>query len=160
MRIKAPGMATAPHCDAVYMNRGTQNLYSAWVPLGDVPMESGSLIVLEGSHLVDEVNAYGKMDVDRDGNRKKIRFRHGQFFRGGHYSKNARAVQRQFGLRWLTTDFRAGDVCIFTMFTMHGTLDNTSQSIRLSADTRFQLASEEIDDRWVGEDPVGHKRAE
>lgn len=161
MRMKCPGMATAPHYDIVYMNRGTHNLFSSWVPLGDVSMESGSLIILERSHLIDELKqTYGSMDIDKAGNRKKIRFRHGQFFRGGKYSGNAPAVQKQFGRRWLTTDFRAGDVCIFTAFTMHGTLDNLTNRIRLSADTRFQLASEQIDERWVGDNPIGHTHVE
>jgi len=161
MRMKSPGMATAPHYDFVYMNRGTRNLYTSWVPLGDVPTRAGSLIILERSHLIDELKTdYATMDIDKDGNRTKIRFRHGQFFRGGKYSKNAPAVQRQFGRRWLTTDFRAGDVCLFTPFTMHGTLDNSSDTIRLSADTRFQLASEPIDERWVGDNPIGHSYAE
>ena len=161
MRLKSPGMATAPHCDIVYMNRGTQNLFSVWVPLGDVATANGSLIILERSHQIAELKeTYAAMDIDKDGNRRKIRYRHGQFFRGGKYSKNAPAVQREFGRRWLTTDFQMGDVCIFSAFTMHGTLDNASNVVRISADTRYQLASESIDERWVGESPIGHSMYE
>jgi hypothetical protein len=29
-------------------------------------------------------------------------------------------------------------------------------SLRLSMDTRYQLASDPIDERWVGEGPIGH----
>lgn len=161
LRAKSPGLATAPHCDIVYMSRGTKNLYTSWVPLGDVPAEHGSLIILEKSHLLENLkNTYGQMDIDKDGNAKKIRFRHGGFFRGGQYSKNPRAVQKEFGLRWLTTDFRAGDLVIFSVFTMHGTLDNASDRIRLSVDARYQLASEPVDERWVGEHPIAHSQAE
>jgi hypothetical protein len=70
-------------------------------------------------------------------------------------------VQARYGSRWLTADdggFRLGDLLVFGMFTMHCSLDNTSpvDRIRLSSDTRYQLASEPVDERWVGEDPIGH----
>src|SRR5262249_39584770 len=37
-RFFRPGEGTGIHCDAPYINRGTKNLYSAWIPLGDVPL--------------------------------------------------------------------------------------------------------------------------
>ena len=52
--------------------------------------------------------------------------------------------------------FPAGDLIIFNMFLMHASLVNTSDKIRITADTRYQLASEPIDERWVGEKPRGH----
>jgi hypothetical protein len=42
------------------------------------------------------------------------------------------------------------------MFTMHASLVNLSDRYRLSSDTRYQLASEPVDERWVGEKPKGH----
>jgi hypothetical protein len=42
------------------------------------------------------------------------------------------------------------------MFTVHTSLDNHSDRIRISSDTRYQLASEPVDERWVGEQPPGH----
>lgn len=159
LRLMNPGQATGPHCDIVYMGRGTSHLYTSWVPLGDVPLSHGALMILEGSHrLVHLVQDYVRMDVDKDRNWTKPRFRHGRLFRGGDYSRNPRAVQRQFKRRWLSTDYRAGDLVLFHAQTMHGSLDNTSDTLRLSADTRFQLASEPVDERWVGARPVGHSR--
>jgi hypothetical protein len=159
LRLMNPGQATGPHCDIVYMGRGTSHLYTSWVPLGDVPLSHGALMILEGSHrLVHLVQDYVRMDVDKDRNWTKPRFRHGRLFRGGDYSRNPRAVQRQFKRRWLSTDYLAGDLVLFHAQTMHGSLDNTSDTLRLSADTRFQLASEPADERWVGARPVGHAR--
>ena len=161
MRLMSPGSVTGPHCDIVYMGRGTKNLYTSWTPLGDVPLDHGALIVLEKSHLLEDLKVtYGRMDIDKDRNWRKVRFRHWKLFRGGDYSRNPRGVQKQFGLRWLTTDFRAGDVVIFTAYTMHGSLDNISNRIRISADTRYQLASEPVDERWIGEHPIAHSQAE
>jgi hypothetical protein len=42
---------------------------------------------------------------------------------------------------------------------VHGGLDNRSHRLRLSSDSRYQLASEPIDERWVGENPPGHGSA-
>lgn len=50
MRAVAPGRGTAPHGDVVFMGRGTHQVYTAWVPLGDIDFRQGGLIVLEGSH--------------------------------------------------------------------------------------------------------------
>ena len=66
-RAKTPtkGSATRPHCDIVYMGRGTENLYTSWTPLGDVPYAMGGLLVLEKSHLNEELKrTYGQTDVD------------------------------------------------------------------------------------------------
>jgi hypothetical protein len=38
-------------------------------------------------------------------------------------------------------------------------MDNRSNRLRLSSDSRYQLAAEPVDERWVGEDPPGHSSA-
>ena len=59
--------------------------------------------------------------------------------------------------RWVTAKcFRAGDVVCFSMHTLHtGIRNDTQSSLRLSADVRFQPASEPRDDRWVSDAPDG-----
>jgi len=56
----------------------------------------------------------------------------------------------------LTADFRAGDVLTFPMHMVHASLDNPSDRIRLSSDSRYQPDSLPADERWVGEKPIGH----
>lgn len=161
MRSVVPGRGTAPHGDSVFMNRGTLNLYTAWTPLGDIDTTLGGLIVLEGSHRLDEIiSSYGQRDVDTycedDPNAEEYRTT-GKWPWNGQISEDPVALREQFGLRWLTTDFRMGDLLFFTMYTLHASLDNQTQDrIRLSSDTRYQLASDPIDERWIGEDPIGH----
>ena len=48
-----------------------------------------------------------------------------------------------------------GDALIFGMDTVHASLDNQTDFIRLSTDTRYQRASHPADERWVG-DALGH----
>jgi len=162
LRTVAPGRGTAPHMDIVFMGRGTTNLYTTWTPLGDIPLEQGGLMILERSHQNERLNnGYGRKDVD------KYCMNHvgegytemgggGNIAPGGWLSKNPVKLRQNLGGRWLTTNFHAGDILVFSMFTVHTSLDNNSDRIRISSDTRYQLACEPVDERWVGEEPPGH----
>ncbi len=160
MRVVAPGMGTKPHGDAVFMGRGTDDLYTAWVPLGDAGFDLGGLMVLEGSHRMPQVrDDYLQRDVDTycsnvDGEED---YALDQGWRwNGSLSDDPVELREQLGGRWLTTRFEAGDVLTFSIYLVHASLDNPSSSFRLSSDSRYQLASAPIDERWVGEAPVGH----
>ena len=66
--------------------------------------------------------------------------------------RNAHSVLDEgVGARWLTSTFEMGDVLILSIFTLHASTDNLTGEVRLSSDTRYQLASEPADERWVGE---------
>lgn len=144
LRTAAPGSASPIHYDIVFMGRGTQNLYSCWTPFGDVSLDMGPIVFCLGSNKFDDVReTYGKADVDTD-------------LIAGHFSDNPIEIVEKFGGRWATTTFEAGDVIIFSMFLMHASLRNTSNKIRITADTRYQLADEPADERWIGANPKGH----
>ena len=49
-RAVGHGLGTQPHCDWVYMSRGTPKLFTTWVPLGETPLHVGGLMILENSH--------------------------------------------------------------------------------------------------------------
>ncbi|MCA9103676.1 MAG: phytanoyl-CoA dioxygenase family protein [Planctomycetales bacterium] len=149
LRATRPGGASAYHFDHVYMNRGTDRLLTVWIPLGDVPREDGPLAIVEGSHRWgDLIAAYRGFDVDRDRTRP------------GHVTTEPVNLLRERHARLLTTDFRAGDVVVLSMFALHGSLDNRSMTdrVRLSCDVRYQPADDPFDERWIGDDPVGHGR--
>lgn len=147
LRVMPPGRASAFHYDHVYMNRGTGRLYTVWTPLGDVPIEEGPILLMEGSHRWDDVIAqFRGFDVDKDKGRP------------GHVTMEPVTFCLERGCRLLSADFNAGDILIMSMFMLHGSLDNRSSvgRIRLSCDTRYQPASEPVDERWIGADPIGH----
>lgn len=160
MRAVAPGRATAPHGDVVFMGRGTHDLYTAWVPLGDVDYTLGGLIVLEGSNNLAAIrDDYAHRDVDtycENVPEERERAEAGGWTWNGALSDNPAALRAQLGGRWLTSTFRAGDLLTFSSYTIHGSLDNRADRIRLSSDSRYQLASAPIDERWIGEAPIGH----
>jgi len=160
LRIISPGKGTFPHCDIVYMGRGTNQLYTAWVPLGDVPLNVGGLVVVEGSHKNEELRrTYCQMDVDtaclnNPGKSQTENSGHKAF---GALDLDLRALRSRLGGRILTSpEYRMGDLLTFSVFLVHGSLDNQSREVRMSSDSRYQLASEPADERWIGENPPGH----
>jgi hypothetical protein len=164
-RAVGPGNGAKPHCDMVYMGRGTRDrLLTAWVPTGDVPVEVGGLMILEGSHRQQErLHSYLQRDVDtyctNGRHAQAIESGEKQWEWDGSLSADPCSLQEKLGGRWLTTSFRAGDILTFPMQTVHASLDNPSRRIRLSTDSRYQPASLPADERWIGEKPVGHSLA-
>jgi len=161
LRATMPGRSVPPHCDIVYMGRGTFDVFTVWTPLGDIAIDGGALMVLEGSHNKrDELAEYLTRDVDtycsNGPNAAKIEKGEMNWEWDGALDYDPAALRRRLGGRWLSTDYRIGDVLIFTMGTVHGSIDNFSKKIRLSSDSRYQRASEPADERWIGENPVAH----
>jgi ectoine hydroxylase-related dioxygenase (phytanoyl-CoA dioxygenase family) len=138
---------TGAHCDTVYMGLGSQKLHTVWIPFGDIPVEQGTLAMCVGSHTdpgFEKIRqTYGRMDVDRD---------HTE----GWFSRDPLEIAEIYGGRWQTTNFRAGDVMIFGMYTMHASTTNLTNRFRLSCDVRYQPASDPVDSRWGGEHLTGH----
>lgn len=164
LRAIGPGRGTNPHCDLPYMGRGTHRHMTCWLPYGDISFELGGLMILEGSHRrMDLLEHYVYRDVDaycenkeRDAEKAKA----GKWTFSGTLSHNPPMVRNKFGGRWLTTEFRAGDFLTFGMFVVHASLDNrTENRLRISSDSRYQRASEPIDERWIGPNPPGHSMA-
>lgn len=72
----------------------------------------------------------------------------------------AEDLRGNLGGRWLTAGgYRMGDALVFTMATVHGALDSHRENPRLSSDSRYQLASEPVAHRWVGDKTMAHGMA-
>ena len=41
---------TGVHVDNVYMGRGTSELFTMWIPIGDISVDMGTLAMVPGSH--------------------------------------------------------------------------------------------------------------
>ena len=124
------------HYDSVYVGRGTQNRYTMWSALTDISLENGPLVICIGSHQHDQLKStYGATDMDRD-------------LIEAVFSTNPREMVEKFGFTLATTHFQPGDVIIFGLYMMHSSAPNRSDRYRISIDTRYQLASDEKDDRF------------
>ena len=119
---------------------------TAWIPYRDTSLELGGLIVLEKSHRqAERISNYLEVDADAYCVNRNAYKRHAGL------SRNPVSLREKLGGRWLTTEYRAGDLLTFGMKLVHASLDNQTDRYRISTDTRYQLASEPIDPRWVGE---------
>jgi ectoine hydroxylase-related dioxygenase (phytanoyl-CoA dioxygenase family) len=128
-RLSFPGnyeVSTPPHQDYPN-NQGTEDLVASWIPVGDCPIVQGSLAVLRGS------SRYGVLPLDRHpgaGNRQAVV-----------------PLHMLEELRWVTTDFEAGDVLLFPSTAVHASLHNASDfTMRLSVDFRYQQEGEPLTD--------------
>jgi len=128
------GQATGAHYDLVYLREGTDQLLTAWIPLGDCKIEDGALIYLEGSHKIIR-------ETDKNSTQK---------IQAEWLTKDLPALADKFDTRWLVADYRAGDLVIHNSYMVHASVDNTNKAgrLRLSTDIRYQLAEAPIDRRW------------
>jgi ectoine hydroxylase-related dioxygenase (phytanoyl-CoA dioxygenase family) len=128
------GQATGAHYDLVYLREGTDQVLTAWIPLGDCRVKDGALIYLEGSHKIIR-------EMDKQAVRK---------IQAEWLTRDLPALAEKFDCRWLAADYQAGDLVIHNAYMVHASVDNTNQAgrMRLSTDIRYQLAGAPIDARW------------
>jgi hypothetical protein len=161
-RAISRGQGTPPHCDLVYMGRGSHQLLTCWIPYGEVPLEVGGLMVLEHSHRqAARLRNYLEVDVDlycenRAREVEKVKGK-GGWSHPGYLTKNPASLRQKLGGRWLTCEhWQPGDFLTFKMTTIHASIDNQTDRVRLSSDTRYQRASQPADERWIGANPPLH----
>jgi ectoine hydroxylase-related dioxygenase (phytanoyl-CoA dioxygenase family) len=131
-------ISSRAHSDFTYLDNGTSRLLSVWIPLGDIPLQTGSLVYLKQSS-----------QIDVDSLREQVKPINGAVMDSRPISQNLKAVSDKTGLPWLYSDFKAGDIVIHDPFIVHASLDCTTDKMRLSTDLRFARASEQTDARWV-----------
>jgi ectoine hydroxylase-related dioxygenase (phytanoyl-CoA dioxygenase family) len=115
---------TPAHQDFIHI-RGTEETYTAWIPLGECPKALGGLTVLSGSHQggiypVKPALGAGGVGIDT-------------------------APLETDGLYWVAGDFEIGDALFFHSHAVHKALPNQSPDrIRLSVDYRYQGCSKPV----------------
>ena len=122
-RIKYPSDdydIVAPHQDYFYI-RGSEETYSAWLPLGEINQQMGGLAVAPGSHHARFLE-HRKPEDSR--------------FSGVSFADADRV--------WHRSDYSPGDALIFHSLTLHRGLPNVSDRVRLSVDYRYQQEGMEI----------------
>jgi len=127
VRLMGKGFGTEPHCDTVYMGRGSSRLCTAWTPYGDLTHEIGGLMILEGSHREgDQLRNYLRRDVDVycENRPEAERIKSGEipWKWNGVLSGNPKVLRERLGGRWLTSEYRMGDLLVFGMRTVHASL--------------------------------------
>ena len=98
--------------------QGTTEVYTAWMPLIDCPMEVGPLQVAVGSH------TGGVYDFGIAGGAGGIE------------------IKDPLEGRWASGAFTVGDVLVFHSMAVHKGVPNRSNRLRMSMDVRYQPVSE------------------
>lgn len=122
-RVMIPGVPyTPPHQDYLHI-RGTKDTYTAWIPMGDIPVELGGLAILAGSHASGELPVVSMPGA------------------GG-----AGIEDENLQGEWHSTEYELGDAIFVHSLCVHASRPNQfPDRIRLSLDYRYQPMSHEVD---------------
>jgi hypothetical protein len=146
LRVGTPGKATGLHYDMPFFCRGSKRVHTVWIALGEVALDQGPLMVVEGSHRFDDlIEPIRRIDYDSPSSGRVS------------FPQDAITLARTRGTRLLTAHFQPGDVVVFGMTLMHGALDHhcPRNRVRLSCDIRFQPEADSTDPRYFGPEPTG-----
>ena len=110
---------TKAHQDYIPI-QGTEDTYTAWVPLSDLPEEMGGLEIAAGAHLggvydIKPALGAGGFEIDDD-----------------------------LGDCWVGNSFGQGDVLFFHSLAPHRGVPNRGKRMRMSIDGRYQKRSDPI----------------
>lgn len=98
--------------------QGTTEVYTAWMPLIDCPMDVGPLQIAASSH------TNGVYDFGIAGGAGGIE------------------IKDKLEGTWASSDFAAGDMLLFHSMVVHKGVPNRSDKLRMSMDVRYQLVRE------------------
>jgi len=153
IRFTKPGDAnsTGAHYDLTYLRAGTERVYTSWIPIGDIPVEMGGLVYLEGSdawgRATEAEFAAKNADLPPE---ERISAYNKNMAAGGWLTKDLPSLTERLDTRWLIADYEAGDMVVHSPFMIHAATQNTAPDgrMRLSTDIRYQLVTDAIDQRW------------
>lgn len=153
IRYTKPGdpACTGAHYDLTYLRAGTDRLWTSWIPIGDIPVEMGGLIYLEGSdgwgRRLEAEFARKNMDLPPE---ERINAFNKNMNENGWLTKDLPSLAERMPGRWLMADYAAGDMVVHSPYMIHASTMNVDAGgrMRLSTDIRFQRVSDEIDPRW------------
>jgi ectoine hydroxylase-related dioxygenase (phytanoyl-CoA dioxygenase family) len=153
VRFTRPGDpdSTGGHYDLTYLRAGTDRVYTSWIPMGDIPVEMGGLVYLEGSDKwgreMEAKFAAANASLPYE---ERISAYNKNMAEGGWLTKDLPSLAERLNARWLIADYEAGDMVVHSGYMIHAaTMNNaTDGRMRLSTDIRYQLVSDEIDARW------------
>lgn len=142
--------STGAHYDLTYLRGGTDRVLTSWIPLGDIPVEMGGLVYLEGSHTYGvTTEAEFRVKNAELSPEERISAYNRNMTQGGWLTKDLPSLAERLNSRWLLADYEAGDMVIHTAYMIHAATNNMRNTMRLSTDIRYQSVRDAIDERWT-----------
>jgi ectoine hydroxylase-related dioxygenase (phytanoyl-CoA dioxygenase family) len=142
---------TGAHYDLVYLRGGTDRLCTSWIPIGDIPVEMGGLVYLEGSDAIGrKMEAEYQKTSQHLSPEERVSAYNRHMDNSGWMGKDLAALADTLNTRWLVADYEAGDMVVHSPYMMHAATMNVDPNgrMRLSTDIRYQRVQDEIDARW------------
>ena len=141
---------TGAHYDLTYLRGGTDRLCTSWMPIGDVSVEMGGLVYLEGSDpwgRLTEATFAAKNQSLPPADRVSA---YNKNMKSGWLGLDLASLADELNTRWLVADYETGDMVVHSPYMIHASTMNIDpgRRIRLSTDIRYQRVSDEIDVRW------------
>ncbi|KAM0283977.1 hypothetical protein ACHAQH_002172 [Verticillium albo-atrum] len=149
LRNNTPGKrAIGVHYDQTFMRHGEPTSVTAWVPMGDVSIEGGGLIYLEGGdqlgRVTEEEFAQKARLAGMDDEEMRSAY-NANMMSCGFLCDGPRDFGRRYQKRWIVSDYEAGDVVLHTP---HMINNDHEGRIRLVTDLRFVNWERPWDQRW------------
>ncbi|KJZ72709.1 hypothetical protein HIM_07901 [Hirsutella minnesotensis 3608] len=154
LRNNTPGnKAVGVHYDQTFMRYGEPTAVTAWVPMGDIRIEGGGLIYLEGGEALgqeieEDFTAKAKAAGMSDAEMRNAF--NANMMSTGFLCDGPAEFGRKYGKRWLVSAYEAGDVVLHRPHTIHASTinDDPEARIRLGTDLRFVNSARQWDTRW------------
>jgi phytanoyl-CoA dioxygenase PhyH len=102
--------ASRAHIDYSYLDAGSAEIVTFWIPIGDSPLSAGGLIYLADSTTLDFDALRRGLPTDREHDARPL-------------THDLRGLADRTGKRWLWTDFTAGDVVAHSPFMVHASVN-------------------------------------
>lgn len=142
---------TGAHYDLIYLRGGTDRICTSWIPIGDIPVECGGLVYLEGADAWGRRKEAEFSALNRDLPPEQRVSAYNRNMTTGWLSNNLAVMADDLNTRWLVADYEAGDMVVHSPYMVHASTMNVDpqRRIRLSTDIRYQRVRDEIDARWA-----------
>ncbi len=112
----------------------------------------GGLIYLEGSDAFGRIKEaeFSRANANLPPE-KRISAYNENMTRSGWLTEDLPSLADKLDTRWLMANYEAGDMVVHSPYMIHASTENFSldNRMRLSTDIRYQLVSDQIDQRWA-----------
>ncbi|KAF4447163.1 phytanoyl-CoA hydroxylase [Fusarium austroafricanum] len=145
--------AIGVHYDQSFLRYGEPTSVTAWVPIGDISLQGGGLIYLEGSETLGQSIEEAFNRKAREGGmteEERIDAFNKNMMSNGFLELGPIKFLKDNGGKWLLTEYEAGDVVFHKPHMIHASTINKDPEnrIRLGTDLRFVDSSRPHDTRW------------
>ena len=147
VRTYSEGVFSGAHQDTVYFGNASERMVTAWVPLGDLPLQQGGLCIAspDGNSAAEAADREMLRRVHASPFGRREGWEGAEVHGSRYWTTDPLELAAS---SWRTSSFQMGDVLLFNSTTLHMSTANTTGNLRISADVRFQPATDPAPPLW------------